>query len=136
MTSKSGTDAWLSLGNGTNTAGIYWVTFASGWYMNDSNYMRLFNNKQLLISSSHATSSTNLSSQAIISSIADGSNLDSTAGGAVAIELWRGANASWQIVNDGGYLYFKNNWTTAKQSTYSQSAISVKFGSGQTTIGG
>ena len=136
LLTKSGVNTWLYLGNGTDEAGLGWTTFNGGWYMNDTNYMRFFNNKQLLISSSHATSSTNLSSQMIVSSVTDGSNLDNTTGSAVAIELWRGANASWQIVNDGGYLYFKNNWTTAKQSTYSQSAISVKYGSGETTIGG
>lgn len=136
LTSKSGTAAWLSLGNGTNVAGIYWATFASGWYMNDSNYMRLYNSKQLLIASSHSTSSTNKSSQLLVSSVADGSNLDTYAGGAVALELWRGANASWQILNDGGILYFKNNFTTAKQTTYTQTAMSIAYNTGNTTISG
>ena len=104
--------------------------------MNDSNYIKLYNNKQLLLSSSHTTSTTLLSSQLIISSVSHSSNMDTTAGGVCGLELWRGANASWQIVNDGGYLYFKNNWTTARQSSYSQNAITVKFGSGETTIGG
>lgn len=136
LTSKSGTAAWLHLGNGSDIGGIYWPTFGGGWYMADSTYVRFYNNKQLLLSSSHATSSTNLTSQLIVSSVAAGSNIISTAGGDVAIELWRGGNASWQIVNSGGNLYFKNNWTTAKQSTYSRTAVTVNYNTGNTSIAG
>lgn len=136
LDSKSGTEAWLYLGNGTNVAGIYWTSFGGGWYMADSTYVRFYNNKQLLLSSSHATSSTNLTSQLIVSSVAAGSNVVSTAGGAVALELWRGSNASWQILNDSGTLYFKNNYTTAKQSTYTQTAMSIAYNTGNTTISG
>lgn len=136
LDSKSGTEAWLYLGNGTNVAGIYWTSFGGGWYMADSTYVRFYNNKQLLLSSSHATSSTNLTSQLIVSSVAAGSNVASTAGGAVALELWRGSNASWQILNDSGTLYFKNNYTTAKQSTYTQTAMSIAYNTGNTTIAG
>lgn len=136
LTSKSGNNCWLFLGNGTNRAGVVWQTFSGGLYMDDSTYIRMYGNKQLLLPSSHATSTTNLSSQLIVSSVADGSNLDTYAGGAVALELWRGANASWQILNDSGTLYFKNNYTTAKQSTYTQTAMSIAYNTGNTTISG
>ena len=136
LLTKSGLNTWLYLGNGTNWAGLCWTTFGGGWYMEDSTYMKLYNNKQLLVTSSHSTSSTNLSSQLIVSSIAYNSTLASTSGGDVAIELWRGGNASWQIINSGGNLYFKNNWTTAKQSTYSRTAITVNYNTGNTSIAG
>lgn len=32
--------------------------------------------------------------------------------GDVNIELWRGTNASWNILNSGGYLSFQSNYTT------------------------
>jgi len=38
--------------------------------------------------------------------------------GNVAIELWRGTYASWQIANESGDLYFRNNYTNARQNTY------------------
>ena len=136
LLTKSGLNTWLYLGNGTNWAGLCWTTFGGGWYMEDSTYMKLYNNKQLLVTSSHATSATNLSSQLIVSSIAYNSTLASTSGGAVGLELWRGSNASWQILNDSGTLYFKNNFTTAKQSTYTQTAMSIAYNTGNTTISG
>ena len=49
LTSKSGTNAWLTLGNGTNRAGIYWATFGGGIYMDDSNFLRTYNKKPLYI---------------------------------------------------------------------------------------
>lgn len=60
----------------------------------------------------------------------------STGGGDVAIELWRGTNASWQILNNGGYLYFKNNYTTAIQSSYSQIALKMNYNTGDATFYG
>jgi hypothetical protein len=35
-----------------------------------------------------------------------------TGTGDVNIELWRGTNASWNILNSGGYLRFQSNYTT------------------------
>lgn len=35
-----------------------------------------------------------------------------TGTGDVNIELWRGTNASWNILNSGGYLKFQSNYTT------------------------
>jgi len=65
------------------------------------------NNGQLRIAPS-ASSTTNESGGLIIDSSVNGSS------GNVALELWRGSNASWQIANEGGNLYIRNNWTTAK----------------------
>ena len=56
--------------------------------------------------------------------------------GNVAIELWRGGNASWQIANEGGNLYIRNNWTTAKQTTYNRTSITVNYNTGNTTFAG
>lgn len=56
--------------------------------------------------------------------------------GNVAIELWRGTNASWQIANESGTLYIRNNYTTAVQTTYSQTAMSIAYNTGITTLMG
>ena len=79
------------------------------------------------LNSATAASATNLSSQLIIS------NSNSNA---VALELWRNTKASWQIINDGGYLYFKNNWTSAKQNTYSQTGLIMDYNTGNTAFAG
>ena len=50
------------------------------------------------------------------------------AGGDVALEFWRGKNASWQIINHGGVLQFKNNYSNAAQSTYNQFALDLGYG--------
>ena len=56
--------------------------------------------------------------------------------GNVAIELWRGTNASWQIANESGTLYIRNNYTTAVQTTYSQSSMSLNYNTGTVNIDG
>ncbi len=56
--------------------------------------------------------------------------------GNVSLELWRGSNASWQIANEGGNLYFRNNWTTAKQNTYTQTSVTINYNTGNTTFAG
>ena len=77
-----------------------------------------------------ASSTNNNSSHLIISSS------DTGAGGNVALELWRGTNASWQIGNEGGNLHFRTNYTTAKQTTYSVDAVNIAYNTGNTTIKG
>lgn len=84
-------------------------------------------NGQLRIAS-NATTSTNESGGLIISSAENGSN------GNISLELWRGVNASWQIANEGGTLYFRNNWTNAKQTTYSQVALVMDYNTGASSI--
>lgn len=56
--------------------------------------------------------------------------------GNVAIELWRGSNASWQIANEGGNFYIRNNYTTAAQATYSKTSVTIAFNTGNTTFAG
>lgn len=56
LISKSGTNAWLTLGNGTNRAGVYWTTFGGGIYMDDSNFLRTYNKKPLYINISDGNS--------------------------------------------------------------------------------
>lgn len=119
--------------------GWYSQTHGGGICMRDNTYVRMYGNKQFLITSGITPSATNLSSQLIVSSLGHGTaadSLGSTSGGTVAIELWRGSNASWQISNNAGTLYFKNNWTTALQTTYSQTAMSIAYNTGNTTISG
>ena len=47
LTSKAGTACWLYVGNGTDTAGIYWQTFGGGIYMTDNVWLRSYNSKSL-----------------------------------------------------------------------------------------
>ena len=48
ITSKSNTNCWLYLGNGTNQAGIFWSVFSGGWYMNDNKWIRSYNKPVLI----------------------------------------------------------------------------------------
>ena len=93
----------------------------------NATYKLNVNGGQTRLNSTAAASSTNLSSQLIVS------NSNSTA---VALELWRNANASWQIANVSGTLYIRNNWTTAKQNTYSQDGLIIDYNTGNTAIAG
>ena len=56
------------------------------------------------------------------------------AGGDVALEFWRGNKASWQIINHSGTLQFKNNYTNAAQSSYSQFALDLGYGGNDSMI--
>lgn len=86
------------------------------------------NTGQLRIAPS-ASSTSCESGGLIIDSAKNGSS------GNVAIELWRGNNvASWQIANDGGTLYFRNNYTT--QNTYSETSLSIASSTGNATFSG
>lgn len=60
---------------------------------------------------------------------------DTANGGNVAIELFRGANASWQIINESGTLRFRHNYTTAKQTAYSD-ALSISYNTGNAKFTG
>lgn len=82
---------------------------------------------QTLLDNATAATTTNQSSQLMVAN---------SGGGTVALELWRNANASWQISNEGGILHFRNNYTTAKQTTYVQDSITVDYNTGITTFKG
>ncbi len=73
------------------------------------------------ISAAGATS-TKQSSQLIVSA--------SDSSKASAIELYRSGNASWQIINDSGNLYIRNNYTSSTQSTYSQNGLTMSYNTG------
>lgn len=106
-TATSSTDAGLKTDGGLAVAKKTWIGASSG-----------------------ASSTTNTSSQLIISSN------DTGAGGNVALELWRGSNASWQISNELGNLHFRTNYTTSKQTTYSVDAINMAYNTGNITFKG
>lgn len=92
-----------------------------------TNYVLDVNGGKTKLNNTTAATTSNLSSQLIVAN---------TNGGMVALELWRNSNASWQIANDGGILYIRNNWTTAKQNTYSQNGLIMDFNTGNTAIAG
>ena len=116
----------------TGSTGWYNETNGGGWYMTDTSWIRMYANKQVAINSTHATSATNLSSQLVVGSV--NYNGADSAGGTTAIELWRGTNASWQLANDNGTLYFRNNYTTARQTTYSKNSLILDYNTGAGSI--
>lgn len=61
------------------------------------------------------------------------SSSDSGAGGDVYLDLWRGTNASWKILNTGGKLQFQNNWTD-KVGSFT-TAVTMLYNSGNVGIG-
>lgn len=58
----------------------------------------------------------------------------SGSGGDVALEFWRGKNASWQIINTAGDLWFKNNYSGAAQASYNQNVLMLGYGGRDTVI--
>lgn len=62
-------------------------------------------------------------------------NAQTTAGtGDIYLEMWRGTNASWKIINTSGILKFQSNYTTAVGSYYD--ALTIAYNTGNTTIKG
>ena len=91
----------------------------------NTSYNLYVHDGQTFLNNTTAASANNLSSQLIVAN---------TGGTGVAIELWRNGNASWQIMNDAGTLYIRNNWTTAKQTTYSQNGLIMDYNTGATSL--
>lgn len=58
----------------------------------------------------------------------------SGSGGDVALEFWRGKNASWQIINTGGTLKFRNNYTSAAHSSYDVNGLDLGYGGNDSII--
>lgn len=78
-------------------------------------------------------SNTRGSSSFILVNTADNNNSTN----AVAIELQRKGNQSWQILNSqAGKLIFRNDYTTSVQSTYSQIALTLEPNTGDATFSG
>lgn len=121
---------WLRTRNQT---GWYNQTYGGGWYMTDAQWVRNYQ-KRVFISGA-ATKTTlsianNPGSQLVVASTTN----DTGAGGDVSIELFRGGNASWKMVNSGGILSFLNNWTTKRENTYTQTALQLNYNTGQGAI--
>ena len=114
----------------TNTSGYGWVWEASANAAASANTvqptarMSLSSNTGQLRIEADASSSTNQKSGLIISSNLNGSN------GHVALELWRGTNASWQIANEQGILYIRDNYTNAVQTTYLHDIVKISYNTG------
>lgn len=60
--------------------------------------------------------------------------LDGTVATSNGIELWRGANSSWKMINDGGHLYFQNNYTTEVEDYFD--VLKLEYNTGNATIKG
>ena len=82
----------------------------------------IYNNKGQLwtLGASNATANVR-TGQVIISSSDTGS------GGSVALELWRGTAASWQLLDNGGIFYISNNYTDSAQTSYTNN-LSMRYG--------
>ena len=74
-------------------------------------------------------SSTNLQSGGLrISSESNGGN------GNVALELYRGNKASWQIANEGDILYFRTNWVGDRKTTYAKNTLIIDDTTGAASL--
>lgn len=60
--------------------------------------------------------------------------LDGTVATSNGIELWRGTNSSWKMINDGGHLYFQNNYTTELEDYFD--VLKLEYNTGNATIKG
>ena len=110
------------------TAGTHFVSDTKIAINSTSNPSQtLYVEGQTKINNTVASSTANESGTLIVS------NSD---GGNTAIELWRDQNASWQLANESGILYLRNNWTSSKQNTYSQSSLIINYNTGNTAIAG
>lgn len=127
-------ESWVRTDGNT---GWYSEKWSGGWYMIDGTFIRSYNNKQLLIGRNAKSSTALMSGQFIVTSVASGTSttdLQTIGGDNVAIELWRGANASWQIANESGTFYIRNNYTTSKQTAYSQNSMIMDYNTGAMAV--
>lgn len=54
--------------------------------------------------------------------------------GNVALELYRGNNASWQIANEAAVLYFRTNWVGEKKTTYAKNTLIINSTTGAASL--
>lgn len=119
-----------------NSAGYGWIweatsnAVAAADTTKPTARMSLSSNTGRLRIEANASTNVNQESSLIVSSALNGGNGD------VAIELWRGDNASWQIANHSGRLYIRNNYTTAVQTSYTQNALKLEYDTGNATFYG
>ena len=124
-----------AIGTETGTSSAVWLIGANGsnnFYISNSGSDSSANRFQgtpttgfrMYASASTSALQTGTLTLGSTTSAYDGSG----AGGDVALEFWRGKNASWQIINHGGVLQFKNNYSNAAQSTYNQFALDLGYG--------
>lgn len=117
-----------------NTAGYGWIWeateegAASAATIKPTARMSLSSNTGRLRIEGNASSSTNVTGQLIVSSELNGGS------NGTAIELWRGANASWQLANEGGTFYIRCNYNSAKQTTYSLNGLIMDHTTGAASL--
>lgn len=132
---------WLSVGGNSFTpqqsvplnVNYTGKTFGSLPAMGSSNVISIYNNQGAIWTlGAIAATTTPKSGQLIISSN------DSQAGGAVAIELWRGSNSSWQIGNFNENFFIRTNRKTenALDTTYSLNVLQLETQTGDAYIWG
>lgn len=104
-------------------------TYGGGIYMSDINWIRNESNKSFWINGGTANDS--VSSKHVLGAQMV---LANSSGGNVALEFNRNTNASWQILNSGGTLYFDNNYGTQAESKYNYRSLSLQYKTGQGAI--
>lgn len=91
--------------------------------------MSLSSNTGRLRLEGNGASTTTKTGQFIVSTEKNGSN------GVAAIELWRGTASSWQIANDSGVFYIRNNYySSAAQTTYSVKGLAIDHSTGAASL--
>ena len=113
LISKEGTNCWLYLGNGTNTAGVFWHTFGGGWYMTDSTYLRNYNGKKMYHTGTieiHANSGSYTEGLRIYPN----SNWSTILlGGADLTEATGTSANSWGVFNNNGSFYITKSGSSS-----------------------
>lgn len=121
---------WLRTRGNT---GWYNQTHQGGWYMTNAQWIRNYNKRVFISGAANKTVlsiENNPGSQLVIASTTQ----DTGAGADVSLELFRGGNASWKIVNSKGILSFLNNYTTKRESTYKSTSLELNYNTGQGAI--
>ena len=137
----------------TGATGWCSATYGGGWYMADSTWIRTFGSKniyqnagvfrtdgQLQVGAGGATLiADNATGRVGVGNASPAVELDvcgnmrvsssvSAAGGDVSLQLWRGTNASWRLLNSGGTLKVQSNYTTAVTSWFD--CVTVDYNTG------
>lgn len=100
---------------------------ASALYLNDEGGIVQVGQDGITIQAK--ASSTNLQSGGLRISSENAGNNDN-----VALELYRGNNGSWQIANEGAFLYFRTNWVGDRKTTYAKNALIIDHTTGSASL--
>lgn len=148
-------DSWVRTKGAT---GWYNETYGGGWYMEDSTWIRSYGSKNIYqnagILRTDGTFQVGVDGTTFIAKTGGNVGVKNTnpersldvlgnerlassisgAGGDVFLELWRGTNASWKLLNSGGVLHLQSNYTSAVTSYFD--CLTMDYNTGNTYLKG